>query len=55
MILEVDQRVEFEETQISLDIPFPSTEGIKTTSNDSWRILSLSPPMVNVDHDMYSI
>ena len=48
MNLEVCQRVEFEESQIQLDIPFPSTEGVKSTSDDSWRILSLSPPLVSV-------
>ena len=47
MKLEVFQRVEFEESQIQLDIPFPSAEGIKSTSDDSWRILSLSPPLVS--------
>ena len=47
MKLEVCQRMEFEGSQIQLDIPFPSTEGIKSTSDDSWRILSLSPPLVS--------
>ena len=54
MLLQVDQIVEFEESQIQLDIPFPSTEGLKATFNDDWRILSLSPPLV-IDYNYYHI
>ena len=48
MNLEVCQKMEFEKSQIQLDIPFPSIEGIKSMSGDSWRILALSPPLVSV-------
>ena len=43
MKLEYDQRVEFEESQISLDIPYP--EGI-TKDNGVWRIIPTSPSVV---------
>lgn len=46
MRLETDQKVEFEENEIKLDIPYPSTEGVNT-SDKVWKILSLTPPVVS--------
>ena len=43
MILEYNQKVEFEGSQISLDIPYP--EGI-TKENGAWRIIPTSPCVV---------
>ena len=42
-----DQPVEFEDVQIKLDIPFPSSIGIVSEDN-AWRILSLTPPVVRL-------
>ena len=42
-----DQRIVFEESQIKLDIPFPSSVGI-STENKEWRILSVTPPLVSM-------
>ena len=42
-----DQPVEFEDVQIKLDIPFPSSKGIVSDDN-AWRILSLTPPVVRL-------
>ena len=52
MKLESDQRIEFEESAIELDIPFPSTEGV-TTPDQAWKILSLTPPVVR--RNLYSL
>ena len=44
-VWEHDQKVEFENDSIKLDIPFPSLEGI-TTDNKAWRIIAQTPPVV---------
>lgn len=44
-ILGHDQRVEFTENQIKLDVPLPTQGGI-ISKNGEWRIVSLSPPVV---------
>ena len=43
MLLEYNQKVEFEGSQISLDIPYP--DGI-TKDNGAWRIIPSSPSVV---------
>lgn len=43
-----DQKVEFMENQIELDIPFGPSQGGVTSQNGEWRIHSLSPPVVRV-------
>ena len=45
MVLELDQKVEFQDSQIELDIPYP--EGVKT-ENKVWRIIPLTPPVVRI-------
>jgi hypothetical protein len=47
-VLDNHQKIVFEENQIKLDVPFPSSDGIIT--KNEWRILTLSPPMVSI-HD----
>jgi hypothetical protein len=42
-----DQPIEFEDNQIELDIPFPSSKGI-VSDDKAWRILSLAPPVVRL-------
>ena len=41
-----DQKVEFKEDSIRLDIPFPSSTG-RITDNGAWRIMALGPPLVS--------
>ena len=41
-----DQKIDFKEDSIGLDIPFPSEEGI-TTVNGGWRITAVSAPVVS--------
>ena len=41
-----DQKVEFDEDLIRLDIPFPSSTG-RITDNGAWRIMALGPPVVS--------
>lgn len=43
MLLEYDQKVEFEGEEISLDIPYP--DGI-IKETGAWRIIPLSPSVV---------
>ena len=45
-MLDSDQKIVFEENQIKLDVPFPSSIGIAT--ENKWRILTLSPPVVSM-------
>ena len=45
MMLEHYQKVEFEDNQITLDIPFPN--GV-TKDNEVWRIIPLSHPVVRI-------
>ena len=46
MVLELDQKVEFQADQIELDIPYP--RGVNS-ENNRWKIISLSPPIVRID------
>ena len=49
-VLDSHQRIVFKEDQIELDVPFPSSLGIAT--ENEWRILTLSPPVVSIrTHD----
>ena len=41
-----DQKIDFEDDSIRLDIPFPSEEGIMTV-NGGWRITAVSAPVVS--------
>ena len=43
-----DQKVEFDEDLIRLDIPFPSSTG-RITDNGAWRIMALGPPVVSYE------
>ena len=45
-ILGHDQRVEFTENHIKLDVPLPTQGGI-ISKNGEWKIVSLSPPVVS--------
>lgn len=45
-VLGHDQKFEFEDDLIRLDIPFPSLEGLMT-ENKGWRITALGPPVVS--------
>ena len=45
MIPEYSQKVEFEGSEIVLDIPYP---GGVTKENGVWRIISLGPPVVRI-------
>jgi hypothetical protein len=42
-----DQPIEFEDNQITLDIPFPPPKGI-VSDDKAWKIFSLVPPVVRV-------
>ena len=55
IILEHDQIIAFreskEDSEISLDIPFPCSTGVTCENNQAWRILALTPPVVRMHNN----